>query len=185
MARFTGLRKLCSDMIRIGSFLKIREVAGIAGRRQSEKLADRCALVAIIALHRSVSAQQREAILVVLHLLNGDIPSLNRVALLAIASHLPPVDVLVAILTILAYLCEHGLDVALRAFNLFMHTAQGIFGLVVIKFRNRADGTPTRRGVAVFARDGKGSVRTPCGLPLWLSSKGVCGCRQEQEKTTQ
>ena len=94
-------------------------------------------------------------------------------------------DVLMAVLTVFSYVGEYRFYVALRAFHFFVHTAQGITGFRVIKFRNCADGTPTSSGVAVFARNRKGPVRAFGGLSLWLTSKKVCGCRQKQEKTTQ
>jgi hypothetical protein len=68
--------------------------------------------VAILALHGGVSTQQREAILVIFHCLDGNVPALNRVALCAVRAHFPLVDVVMTILTILADVGEHGLDVA-------------------------------------------------------------------------
>jgi hypothetical protein len=174
MAGVAGLRKLRGDVVRVGSFLKIRQVTRIASRRQSQILANRRALVAIIALHRGVRAQQRKTILVVLQLLNRDIPSLHRMALRAVRTHLAPVDVIVAILAVLAYVGEHRFDVALRAFHFFMHPAQGIAGFAVVKFGDGTDGTPFRGGVTVFTRNREGPVWAPGGLALGLGSERVC-----------
>jgi len=174
MAGVAGLRELRRDVVRVGGFLKIRQVTRIASRRQSQILANRRALVAVIALHRGVRAQQRKTILVVLQLLNRDIPSLHRMALRAVRTHLAPVDVIVAILAVLAHVGEHRFDVTLRAFHFFMHAAQGIAGFRMIKFRNRADGTPTRRGMTVLARNRQAPVRAPCGFALGLGSEKVC-----------
>ena len=66
VAGVAGLRKLRRNVIRVGGFLKIRQVTRIAGRGQSQVLANRRALVAIIALHRGVRTQQWKTILVVL-----------------------------------------------------------------------------------------------------------------------
>ena len=109
--------------------------------------------MAIFALHGSVSAQQRKAILVIFHLLDGDIPALNGVALCTIRAHFSLVDVGVAILAIPANIREDGLDVALGALHFFMHSAKRILGLVVIELRNGADGPPTRSIVTVLTRD--------------------------------
>jgi hypothetical protein len=72
----------------------------------------------------------------------------------------------VTILAVLPYVGEHGLDVALRALHFFVHATQGILGLVVIELRNSADGTPGCSGVAIFAGNREGAMRTSSSLPL-------------------
>jgi hypothetical protein len=99
-------------------------------------------------------AQERKAILVIFYLLDGIVPALNGVALRAVGAHLPLVNVNVTILAVLPYVGEHGLDVALRALHFFVHAAQGVLGLVVVKLWNGSDGAPACCGVAVFARNG-------------------------------
>ena len=89
----------------------------------------------------------------ILHLLNGNIPALHRVALRAIRAHLPLVNVRVALFTILADIGEHRLDVALRAFHFFVQASQRITRPVVIEFWNRANGLPARGRVTVLARN--------------------------------
>lgn len=71
--------------------------------------------MALLALHGSVRTQQGEAIHVIFHLLDGNLPALYRVALLAVRPHLAAVDVLMAIGTILPDIGEHRLDVTLNA----------------------------------------------------------------------
>jgi len=102
-------------------------------------------------LHRGVSAEKREAILVILDLLNGIVPTKNRVARSAVRAHFALVNIGVAILTIFANICEYRFYVALRALHLLMHAAQGVVRFVVIEFRNGTDGAPTRGGVAILA----------------------------------
>src|SRR2546421_5219386 len=102
----------------------------------------------VLALHRGVSAEKREAILVILDLLNGIIPTKNGVALRAVRAHFALVNIGVAILTILAHIREYRFYVALRALHFLMHAAQWVVRLVVIEFRNGADRAPTRGGVA-------------------------------------
>lgn len=138
--------------------------------------------MAVLALHRSVSAEKREAILVILNLLNGIVPTKNRVALRAVRAHFALVNIGMAILTILANIGEDRLYVALRALHFLMHTAQWVVRFVVIEFRNGADGAPTRGGVAVLARNGERSVRTPSGLSLWCGS-ARCRRRKQQQPT--
>jgi hypothetical protein len=141
-------------VIRIRGLLKIRQVARNASSREALVLADCRALVAILALHRGMRAQERKAILVIFYLLDGIVPALNGVALRAVGAHLPLVNVNVTILAVLPYVGEHGLDVALRALHFFVHAAQGVLGLVVVKLWNGSDGAPACCGVAVFARNG-------------------------------
>ena len=71
-----------------------------------------------------------------------------------------------AIRAILANVLKHRLQMARDAFNFLVHSTKWVVGFAVIEFRNRADGFPTRGGVAVFARNRKWSVRTMRGLLL-------------------
>ena len=114
----------------------------------------------IFALHSRVGSEQREAVLVVLYLLHGNVPSLHRVALRAVRPHLSSVDVIVAILAILTHVGEDRFHVALCALHFFVHAPQRIFGLVVIELGDRLDGPPGRGGVAVLARGRERAVRT-------------------------
>jgi hypothetical protein len=140
-------------VFRVRGVLPVFQVARIAGGRKT--MEDPCGslLMAIVALYSGVRAKQWEAILVIAHLLDGNIPSLKGVALRAIRPHLTTVNIRVAIRTILAHVGEHGFHMALHAFHFFMHAAQGIACLVVVKLGDRADGTPSAGGVAVLTRD--------------------------------
>ena len=167
VAGVAGGRELCAGVIRIRGLLVVPQVAGSAGRRQALELAHCSALVAVLALHRGVRAEQRKTILVILYPLNGNIPAPHGVALRAIRPHLPLVNVRVALFTILAHIGEHRLEVAPRALNFLVHIAQRIAGFVVIEFRNRTNGAPARSGMAILARNGERSVRTTSAHPLW------------------
>jgi hypothetical protein len=184
VAGVAGGRELCTDVIRIRGLLKVLQVAGSAGRRQALELAHCRALVAVLALHRGVSAEKRKAILVILNLLYGIVPTENRVALRAVRAHFPLVNIGVAILTILAHVSEYRFYVALRALNFLVHAAQRIPRFVVIKFRNGADGAPASGGVAVLAGNGQRSVRTTRGLPLRCGyGSARCRAREQQQAT--
>ena len=106
VARFAGGCELPADVIRIRSFLIVLQMAGDASRRQALELSDRGALVAILALHCRVSAQERKTILVISYFLDRSIPALDRVTLRAVRTHLSLVNVGVTILTMLADLGE-------------------------------------------------------------------------------
>lgn len=113
----------------------------------------------------------------ILHLLHGDIPPLYGVTLRAIRPHLTAVNIGVAVGTIFANVREHRLNMALDAVHLFMHPAQGIVGLIVIEFRDSSYRTPTGSGMAVLARNGKGTVRVATGLFLRIGGRmDECRC---------
>jgi hypothetical protein len=147
--------------------LPILQVAGIALRREAIEPAGGKLLVALIALHGGMRAKKREAVLVIFYLLHRHIPSLHRVALCAIWSHLAAVNVRVAIRAILSYIRKHRFAMARNALYLFMHTTQGVVGLVVVEFRHRADRPPAGRGVTVFAGDREWAV--------WISRRLFLG----------
>jgi len=109
--------------------------------------------VAIVTLHRGVSAKQGEAVLVVLQLLSCDVPPLNRVALRAVRAHFSLVDVGMTILTVFAHVGEDRFRMAQGALDSSVHAAKGILGFVMVKFRYRANRTPTCGGVTVLTRD--------------------------------
>ena len=142
-------------------------------------------LVTRFALHRRVSAEQREAIQVIFDLLNSDVPSLNGMTLFAVLPQLMTVHIIVrmAVDAILTDIRNHGLHVALHALHFFVHATEGILGFVVIEFGDRANGTPSCGGMAVLAGNvQRRTVRTASclflGLPslLW-SALRKAGCR--------
>ena len=141
------------------------------------ELADCRALMTIVALHGRVRSKQRKTVLVILHLLHGNIPALHRVTLRTIRPHLVPMHVGVAVLTIFGYIGENRFHMALRALHLLVHATQRIVSLVVVELRNRTNRPPPRRGVAVLARNREFPVRTSCGfLPLVRRKVGAaCG----------
>jgi len=140
--------------------------------------------VAIFALHGGVSTQQREAILVIFHCLDGDVPALNGVALCAVRAHFPLVDVVVTILTILADVGEHGLHMALCASHLLVHGSKRVLSLIVVEFRNWADRLPTSSRVAILTGYSEGTVRTSSGLPL-RGERSTCGRPRQKYEPTQ
>ena len=110
--------------------------------------------------------EEREAVLVILDLLNGNLPAEHRVTLGTIRSHLPPMDIGVAIGATLAYIRKNGFHVTLRAWHFFMHAAQGIVCFIVIELGDGSNGAPARGDVTVFARDCQRTVRTSSSSSL-------------------
>jgi len=172
MTRFASRRKVRTCVVRIRRLLIIPLVAGNALRREPLKLSDCRTLVTFFALHRCVRAKKRKAVLMILHLLHRDIPSANGMALRAIRTELPPVNIRVTIRAILSHVCKNRFHVALRAVYFFVHAAQRIVRVVVIEFRVRPDRTPCRRCMAVLARDRQRPVRAAGSLSLGEGGKG-------------
>ena len=91
-------RKPRRNVIRVLSSGKVRQVAGVARGRHRLEAAVGATLVAGLAVDGSVGAGQREAIVVLLNVLDPDLPSPHGVALLAVGPQLPLVNVGMAIL---------------------------------------------------------------------------------------
>ncbi len=179
VATVTGNGKLGGDVIRVGRGLVIGCMAGIAIRGHRLEFAVGRAFVAGIAVHCGMCAGQREAVVMLLDLLDRDLPAPHRMALLAVGAQLPLVNIRVAILASLPDIGEHGLDVALGAGHRYVHAAQGVPGLVVIEFRNRADRPPPARRVAVLTGNVQIAVRAVRARILRHRSGSGCGNQQQ------
>ena len=153
-------RELGRNVVRVGSVLKVRLVAGEARRGHRLKFAVGAALVAGIAVDGCVGTGQRETIVVLLHIFNRDRPSADGVALLAIGAQLTLVNIGVAVLAALTNVGEDHFDVTLGAGDGRVHAAQRIARLVMVELRNCADRPPAICGVAVLAWDSQAAVRT-------------------------
>jgi len=98
-------------------------VAGIALSRHCLKLAASRAFVARVAVHGRVRSGKREAIVMLLDLIHRYLPASHRVALLAVRSQLPAVNVGMAILAALPDIRKHRLHMALHAGHRLVHAA--------------------------------------------------------------
>lgn len=190
VASLAGLRELRAHVIWYAPahglrLLIILQVTRDTSGGKPLELSDGRAFVAIVALHCCMGSQQREAVLVILHLLNSNIPTLDGMALRAICAHFSLMHVRVAVLAILAYIRENRLHVALRAFHFFVHAAQRVFRLVVVEFRNGLDGPPCRGRVAVLARDRERAVRTTSSLPLRRRYRSIRRLQCEEQEPAQ
>jgi|SRR5579862_3994780 len=170
----------------IGRLLPIHQVAGRAGRRESQIISNCGVLMTFLAFHNRVSAKQRKTVEVLLNRLDGHLPTKNRMALGAIGAELSPMNVRVAIGAALAHVGENRLGVASRAGYLFMHAAQWVPRGVVAEFRDGANRGPAGVGVAILTRYGEGAVRTPARLPLrGRCANGAEGQEREQETSAE
>ena len=143
--------------------------------------------MAIFALCGGVRTEQWETVLVIFHLLHCNIPALHRMALCAIRAHLSLMDVGVAVLAILSDVCENRFHMALRALHFFVHAAERVFCLGVIKFGNGPNRPPSRGGVTILTGNGECTMRTAAALPLrrWCRSVGADGLPREEQEPAQ
>ena len=115
----------------------------------------------------------------ILHLLRGNVPTLNGVALRAVRPELAAMDVCVAIGAIFADIGENGFCVAESAGHFFMHASEWVCGFIVIEFRYGTNGPPAGCGVAIFAGNGKRAMGIASGLILrsgeWATGNGSFG----------
>lgn len=124
VAIFASDGKLRGHVIGIAGGLEVRRMARIAGGGHGSKLTGGRAFMAGVAIHRGMRAGEWEAVIVLLNLLRRDLPAPDGMALLAIGSQLPPVNVCMAILAALADIRENRLDVTSGATHRRMHAPQ-------------------------------------------------------------
>lgn len=155
-----GRKEVGRGMYRIGRAFEVFLVAADAIGGHGRELAESGILVAVLAGCRCVRSSQREAVLVLVDLGGGNIPSSDRVAVLAGPGHLAAVDVSVAVRTPGADIAEDHLRVAVHAIDTFVHATERKLRLgIVVEFRDGANRLPAVNGVAVLARDIQVAVR--------------------------
>jgi hypothetical protein len=130
---------------------EISLMARVARGREALELPHSRIFVAGVAIQCCMRTDQREAVDVLINLLNRDIPTFHRMALFAICSHLPLVNVGMAIRALGSHIRKDQLGMALRAAHALVHAAQGISRSVVIEFRDRAYRLPPAQRVAILA----------------------------------
>src|ERR1700758_901749 len=102
-------------MVRILGRFKVREVARVARRRHDLEFAVRPALMAGGAIDGSMSARQWESIVVLLHILDRNLPSSNRVTLFAVRPQLALVNIGVTVLAAFTHIRKDHFYVARSA----------------------------------------------------------------------
>ena len=160
MAGIAGGGELCRNVVGIRRGLKIFEVAGTASRRHRLEVAVGTAFVTGFAVHSGVRSSEGEPVIVLLDLLNRNLPSPNRVAGLAIGSQLPFVNIGMAVLAALSNVAKHRLYVALSAGDRLMHAAQRVARPVVVEFWNGSNRLPPACCMAILTRNSEVPVRT-------------------------
>ena len=113
-----------------------------------------------IAVHSGVRSGQRKTVIVLLDLLNRNLPAPDRVAGLAIGSQLTLVNISMAVLAALSYVTKHRFYVALSAGDGLVHAAQRIACPVVVEFWNGSNRLPPACCMAILTRNSEVPVRT-------------------------
>ena len=179
---FASRGKPSSRVCRRTGRLVVFGVAGVALRGQALELANRRALMASVAFDRRVSAQQRETILMLLNLLHRHLPSLHRMALLAVRAHLALVNVGVAVCAFTSHVGEHRIGVALGTAHTPVHAPQWIARLIVIEFGDIANGLPSAEGVTILARDIQLVAVRTARIHVALRLPGSCGTERHHHE---
>lgn len=169
MARLAVGRKLCRRVIQDPRGLVISQMARDTVGPQAGKLPDRRALVAGLAVYGGVRSDQGKPVLVARHGLHRDTPAPDRVALLALCSELPPVNVRVTIGAIHPHIGEHELRVAKGAWHRLMEPAEREARFLVGEIQYGPKRFPAGGGVTILARNGERAMGTTDAPPLSLS----------------
>ncbi|MBV8052539.1 MAG: hypothetical protein JOZ80_15220 [Acidobacteriaceae bacterium] len=170
MAVGAGGWEIGARVIRVRRLREIRLVARVTFGGHRLEPARGGAFVAGVALQRRMGSGQRKAVIVILDLLHGDLPTSDGVTLLAIRAQLAAMNIGVAILAALPNVAENGFHVTLGTGNRLMHAKQRISGLIVVEFGHCANGLPCVRSVTVLT----GNVE----VTVWaMSAVRVLRCR--------
>jgi len=102
-------------MIWRGRLSKRFHVATAALRRQPEaiELPNGANLMARIAVHHRMRSDQREAVLMLINVVNGNLPSIRVVAKLALRAIFPAMQVRMAVLTFFWHMAEVQIRMAI------------------------------------------------------------------------
>lgn len=112
MAVLASSREPSLHMTRVGGGREILLVARVARRGHDLELTGRAPLVAGVAIDRGMGASQRESVVMLLYVLNRNLPAPNCVALFAISSELTLVNIGVTVLATFADIRKNHLYVA-------------------------------------------------------------------------
>ncbi len=121
-------------------------------------------------------AKQRKPVRMVFRGSQRNAPATDGMALLAIAPHLPAMEIRVTVGALFSDTGKHQLCVALTAIKAHVHSAKRIPGLSMVEIREGTNRFAACSGVTVPARDAQRSVRTGglSRLSLLIRRSGFC-----------
>ena len=135
-------------------------MAAVAVRGHGGVITQRTILVTFVARNSGMRSNQREAPVVLLDLCRLNLPATHRVALLAVRTQLPAVNIGMALRAQMTHVGEDRLGVAGGAGHALVQAAQWKACRIVIEFWDGTDRLPAVKRVTVLARDVQGTVRT-------------------------
>ncbi len=112
---------------------------------------DRTYLVTGITVDRRVRPDQREAVLMLIDVVDRDLPSGVAMTEIALGGVLSAMDIRVAVLALIADFREHEVAVAILATNALVHPPEGETGLAMFELQNVTKRLPPLRGMAILA----------------------------------
>lgn len=118
--------------------------------------------MALIAGDRGMSTSQREAVHVLIDLLNRNLPAAHRMTVFACRAHLAAVDIGMAVGAFCAHIREDQFGMAGCTCNAFVHATQWVLGRIVIEFRRAANRLPAINRVTVLAGQIERPMRAMC-----------------------
>ena len=127
-------------------------VVAIGGESEAIELPYRSHLVAGIAVHHGMGPDQGKAVLVLVDVVDGDLPAIGVVAQLALGAILAAMQIGMAILALVGSVGEIEIGVTVTAGDRGMPAAERKSRLGVIEFDLALDDLPVRGGVAGNAR---------------------------------
>jgi hypothetical protein len=119
-----------------------------------------------------MGTHERKTIRMVFCARQRNTPTSDGVALLAIAPHLPAVEIRVAIGALPAHIAEHKLGVTLPAFHAGVHPSQRIGSVRMLEVGKRPDWFVARGGMAVRAWSPNRPVRAGLHAGLYSILRG-------------
>lgn len=179
-------RKSICHMIRIARFAELIAMATytIRGETEAVELPYRANLVARITIRDGVRPDERKPILVLIDVVNRDLPAIWVMAQFTFRPVLSPVEIRVAVLTFFWNIAEVEIGVTVHTRYFRVPPPQRESGLRVLELHIRSQWLPSLLRVTLVARNvERFSVRTvvPRILIRLLRPRGCCGKGQRDE----
>lgn len=136
-------------------FSKCAQVAAHAfgGESETVELTDGANFVAGVAIDGGMGADQRKAILMLVDVVNGDLPAIGVVTEFTFGAVLAAMEIRMAILTLHRSVTKNEILVAIRALHFCVPSMQRESRAGMVEFQLGAQRLPFLRGVTLLARD--------------------------------
>jgi hypothetical protein len=155
MTLLTVRGEACGHMIRSAGFAKHGHVAAHAfgGESEAVELADGADLMAGVAVYGGVRADQGKAVLMLIDVVNRDLPAVRVMAEFALRAVFAAMQIGMTILTFLRGIAEYERFMTIGALYFGVPAAQRKFRLRVLELKPGAERFPALCGVTFLALD--------------------------------